>query len=384
LRAVFISHAYEDQEACEELREFLRSQGVEAWDPSQMRPGALLSEELRSAIGRCSACLFLATARSIRSPWCHAELGAFWGAGKNVLVFATDPDLPDQTLPPQYRSTIWARSFEEVVSTLRRWQRDHKPDGTWARKIPRLRLFQYPGFYPIDLGTDNVPKLNRETFVNAIDLLLNREDDRLAATDLVYLRQDNLDRSTDRPEDPDIVRPPHIAAYDKLVRKYDLEWFVRNFQLEKQRVFDNYIRLVNDIGQTLKDVYFEILLHDVRNPIRSIIAAQNSEKISGRKLGDPSTRFVVNYVRNQGRDLIAAMARGSKVAYRKQFLRTKWVKATTTPINDDVYGLVGFLCMNIDIEAIDQLDDSGRTLFFEAYTRNSGKTPAFEREQLET
>jgi predicted transcriptional regulator YheO len=63
------------------------------------------------------------------------------------------------------------------------------------------------------------------------------------------------------------------------------------------------------------------------------------------------------------------------------FSRTKKVKATTTPIYDDRYGLVGIHCINIDVEAIERLDSKARDEFFENYVRNSGLTPHFELDQ---
>jgi len=123
-----------------------------------------------------------------------------------------------------------------------------------------------------------------------------------------------------------------------------------------------------------------MLLHNVRNPLRSIIAARNSERISGRKLFDPSTRFVVQYVKNQGRELIRAMQGGGKVSYLKQFHRTKQVKATTTPLYHKQYGLIGILCLNIDIDAVRALDPAGQEEFFRSYVKNSGQTPRFDLE----
>lgn len=252
------------------------------------------------------------------------------------------------------------------------------PDQEVQTRIQGKRLFQHRGYYPIDLepGT-NRPSLNREVFCKAIRYLLRQENyDRLAATDLVYLREDNL-------VDGDILTDRDMRPYTDLVEKYELLRFIENFEAENRHLFRNYVRIVEDMGETLQDVFFEILLHNVRNPIRSIIAARNSEGISGRKLFDPSTRFVVQYVKNQGRLLMKAMEGGSKVRYLKQFSQNKQVKATTTPLYHDTYGLIGILCMNIDIDAVRALDVESRDRFFSAYVSNTGQTPKFEREDWE-
>lgn len=272
--------------------------------------------------------------------------------------------------------------LETPISAVNRASRNGRPGKVAKKKsqpdgeVDGKRLFQHRGYYPIDLAPKtNIPSLNRKIFVKSIKHFLKDENyDRLAAMDLVYLREDNLE------ENLDVLKDEDLPLYEKLVEKYDLLGFINRFQEEDKEIFGNFVRIVNDLGDTLKDVGLEILLHNVRNPIRSIIACRNSETISRRKLYDPSTRFVVQYVKNQGRRLIRAMQSGSKLSYLKQFHRTKQVKATTTPLYHPKYGLIGILCVNIDIDSVLQLDDKGRDRFFENYVKNSGYTPRFEKE----
>lgn len=243
-------------------------------------------------------------------------------------------------------------------------------------KIAGKRLFQHRGYYPIDIAPKtNMPSLSRKIFLKSIKHFLKNENcDRLAVMDLVYLREDNLEDKWD------VLKDEDLPLYERLVEKYDLFGFIARFQEEDREIFRNFVRIANDLGDTLKDIHLEILLHNVRNPIRSIIACRNSESISGRKLFDPSTRFVVQYVKNQGRRLIRAMDSGSKVSYLKQFHSTKEVKATTTPLYHEKYGLIGILCVNIDIDSVLRLDKKGRDIFFQNYIRNSGYTPRFEKD----
>ena len=74
------------------------------------------------------------------------------------------------------------------------------------------------------------------------------------------------------------------------------------------------------------------------------------------------------------------MQSGSKVAYPKQFTISKRVKATTIPLHDDRYGLIGLICFNIDIDAVRALTPEGQRLFFENYVKTFGETPEFEKE----
>ncbi|HEX8250523.1 MAG TPA: TIR domain-containing protein [Pyrinomonadaceae bacterium] len=250
-----------------------------------------------------------------------------------------------------------------------------KPENT-TKEYRGKRLFQYEGYYPIDIeeGT-NLPNLNAAKFVRAMEYFLKDENkDYLAITDLIYLREDNLNHIGD------ILKTKKAKSlYREIIRKYKLENFVDNFY-EQEKIFENYVRLVEDIGDTLEDVYLEILLHNVRNPLRSIIALRNTEKISGRKKFDPSTRFVVQFVKNQGKMLMQAMNSGSKISYYKQFNKIKKVKATTTPLYHEKYGLIAILCINIDIDAIESLKPKEKNEFFKNYIKNSGHTPEFEKD----
>ena len=242
-------------------------------------------------------------------------------------------------------------------------------------RVPGKRLFTYKGYYPVEIAAgSNLPSLNMDIYSDALRYFVSDAvEDQLAAIDLIYLREDNLNIK-------DALHERDKPLYEKLISKYDLEEFRREYRRETERLFKNIKRVIDDLGRTLRGIRFEILLHDVRNPLQSIIAEANAAEVSGRQVGDPSTRFVVNYVKHQGKSLIEAMASGNKVAYRKQFTRTKKVKATTTPFWDEKYGLIGILCFNIDMEAIESLDDSGREAFFKAYLDAPGETPDFEKE----
>ena len=292
-----------------------------------------------------------------------------------MIVFVDDESLEDSQLPPEIRDQFRVSSYQKVIESLQAQNELRRDTGNPYRpkRIPGLRLFQHPEYYPVDLepGTDR-PLPNRERFALAIDYLLDQKDDQLAATDLAYLRVDNL------PHDSDLVLPSHKSRFADLVARYGLRPFLEDFACEKERVFKDYRRIVEDIGGTFRGTHFEILLHDVRNPFRSVIAARNSEAVSGRVVGDPSTRFVVNYVKNQGEDILA-LEEGSKVAYLKHFAPGADVKATTSPVFDDIYGLVGVLCCNIDVGAIDALSPDGRDLLLASLCANSGLTPEFEK-----
>lgn len=116
---VFVSHSADDEALYSSLCLALDRSGISRWDVSGLTPGASLSGGLQAAIARCDVCVFLATARSIESRWCLAELGAFWGAGKKVIVYVADPALDESQLPPQFRGTYWTRDAAQLVDGIR-------------------------------------------------------------------------------------------------------------------------------------------------------------------------------------------------------------------------------------------------------------------------
>jgi hypothetical protein len=127
---VFVSHKTEDGAAYKSFCLALKGKGIEYWDASTMIPGRPLAEQLKTAIQECEACVFIATRRSIDAKWCLAELGAFWGAGKLVVVYVADPDVSDKDFPPQFKGTLWTDDPNRVIQAIQ----DYDP----AEDMPEL------------------------------------------------------------------------------------------------------------------------------------------------------------------------------------------------------------------------------------------------------
>jgi len=286
-------------------------------------------------------------------------------AGEENLKFPTDIAPLQRVSYHDLRKSLSSavKSISKRINSL----------GVRPSTIAGKRLFEYKGYYPIDLINGRNPIFSKSIFFKAIKYFSKHRDD-MAATDLVYLWEAN------RGHIEDYFTEDETDRYNNFIAHYNIRHFLNEFESEHKRIFSNYIKLVNDIGDTLQGVFFEILLHDVRNPIRSIIACRNTEGLSNRKVGDPSTRFVVQYVKEQGRRLLKAIESGDKVAYRKQFESHEFVKATTTPIWDGKYGLVGMFCINIFITQVEQLNEKGTKDLIQNYVHNSGRTPEFERD----
>jgi hypothetical protein len=146
---LFISHKHDDSAVYSMVCMALDSVNMDRFDPLSMRAGESLDLQLKVAIQECDVCLFLATSRSIESKWCLAELGAFWGAGKTVIMFMVDPDLTDTSLPPQFKGSLKANTAKDLIRSIQdhRQLKAQNPANLPPRFV-RTRLMQqgYPHF----------------------------------------------------------------------------------------------------------------------------------------------------------------------------------------------------------------------------------------------
>jgi hypothetical protein len=115
---VFISYSQKDEAVYSGFCYALKGAGVDFWDQHTLAVGQSLADQLREAIQVCDACVFLATKWSVESKWCMAELGAFWGAGKQVMIFITDPEVGEAQLPSQFQGNLWTRDAGKVMTSI--------------------------------------------------------------------------------------------------------------------------------------------------------------------------------------------------------------------------------------------------------------------------
>lgn len=141
---VFISHSHEDNALYSTLCLALDGQDIEHYDVTELVPGVSLANQLRDAIHKCEICIFLATKRSIQSQWCLAELGAFWGAGKQTIVYLSDPDLAEADIPRQFEGNFHARNAHELKNAVKN-----------AQNVPQLNSKLLPDEYLLPLAHDS-------------------------------------------------------------------------------------------------------------------------------------------------------------------------------------------------------------------------------------
>ena len=87
------------------------------WD-GRLKAGASLKEQLRKAITKCDVCIFIATKNSVVSQWCLCEVGAFWGAGKRIILYAAHHDIENE-LPPLFKGDFWTDDAREVINQVK-------------------------------------------------------------------------------------------------------------------------------------------------------------------------------------------------------------------------------------------------------------------------
>ena len=117
--SVFISHSFENKPEFDNIADALAQATVEYWNPAEVKSGSSLRDQLRRAVEDCGVCVFIATRRALESSWCGAELGAFWGAGKPIIVYLAESSLTENDLPPIVQGDVWERRISRVVTRVR-------------------------------------------------------------------------------------------------------------------------------------------------------------------------------------------------------------------------------------------------------------------------
>lgn len=176
----FISYSQKDEAAYTSLCLALEGQRIEYWDPKSMMVGTSLRDQLREGIRRCDVCIFLATRNSVASKWCSAEIGAFWGASINVIIFIADSDLTEDQVPPQFQGDLWTRDIRQVVRVAKT-EIDAASEKRKAEMVNRPRL---------------VSEMTVDAFYDMLTYLRSNESRALNET-MILLREAFLDNLAD-------------------------------------------------------------------------------------------------------------------------------------------------------------------------------------------
>jgi hypothetical protein len=219
--------------------------------------------------------------------------------------------------------------------------------------IPGRPLASYQNLYPIVQMPNGTIELDTSIFMDAVNYLM-RNGDPKAAADLLYLGESNNINL--------LLTDKEKTVYAEFHDHYDFSEF-ELINEYRDDLFSVYRDIVNGIGKTFSGTGVEIVLHDVRNPLKSIVAIQNP--ISGRRLDDPNTNFGLELIK----DYSIIPHRGtSYVSYKLTLKDGRKIKSTTIPLYNKKYGLIGLICLNIDISKLSAGDQTYIDTFLVGFT----------------
>jgi class 3 adenylate cyclase len=197
--------------------------------------------------------------------------------------------------------------------------------GRGAEAPTEQRLEEF-GFYPFGVNPAGHVEFSADAFNEAVRHFLDNRNER-AARELIVIGEQNLVRDT--------FASDELARYKGLYEKYDGDLVIS----DNEAFLENYRRIVHHIGRSFPNTGIEILLHNLVNPSRSLVAIENGE-VTGRSVGSGATNLVL--------DLKTRKQRGEDKVNYELNIGARQFKCTTVPIFRPEYGLVGAICINID------------------------------------
>src|SRR5881397_1240969 len=199
----------------------------------------------------------------------------------------------------------------------------------WGKYKERRRygrnLEEYD-FYPYTINRDNVPEFNLKDFRLGVHYFL-KNNDYTAARQLNFIGEQNNVRGQ--------LEPSEQKVYARLFEKYE----GKKIADDTTEYLENYIRIVRLIGKSFPNSGIEILLHNLADPSHSLIALENN--VTGRHLRDGTTNLLIDLKKRQ-------LLHEDKLNYELDIGARKF-KCTTIPILRKEFGIVGAICINIDV-----------------------------------
>lgn len=180
-------------------------------------------------------------------------------------------------------------------------------------------------FYPYAINRDNFPEFSIKDFRLGMHYFL-RNSDAMAARQLIFIGEQNNVRAQ--------LEPSEQKVYARLFTRYD----GKKIADDTREYLDNFTRIVHLIGKSFPNLGIEILLHDLSNPSRSLVALENN--VTGRHLHDGTTNLVIDLKKRQ-------LSHEEKLNYELNLGARKF-KCTTISIVRPEYGVVGAVCINVD------------------------------------
>jgi predicted transcriptional regulator YheO len=216
------------------------------------------------------------------------------------------------------------------------------------RKFGR-RLEEYD-FYPFTVTRENFGEFSLKDFRLGMHYFLKNED-HTAARQLIFIGEQNNVRQK--------LEPTEQKVYAQLFEKYN----GKKVTDDTHEFLENYERIVRLIGKSFPNTGIEILLHNLADPAHSLITLENN--VTGRHLRDGTTNLLIDLKRRQ-------LLHEDKLNYELNIGARKF-KCTTIPITRKEYGVVGAICINVDVNYLtDEVMKNQERL--EAFFRNLCRT----------
>lgn len=181
-------------------------------------------------------------------------------------------------------------------------------------------------FYPFGIDEARVLYFDEVKFLRAVDYFLKHRN-IIAVRQLILIGQQNDVENS--------LSADGKRRYLKLYRRYRGD----NLRDDTQNFLANYRRIVRLVGDSFPDTGIEIILHDLTNPATALSCIKNN--VTGRNIGSPATNLVFDL---KTRKELSQ----DKLNYELNIGARKF-KCTTIPIFRDPDGLVGAICINVDV-----------------------------------
>ncbi len=204
-------------------------------------------------------------------------------------------------------------------------------------------------FYPYLIDRDNFPEFSLKDFRLGMHYFL-RNFDPTAARQLIFIGEQNKVRAQ--------LEPAEQKVYERLFTRYE----GKKIADDTREYLENFTRIVHLLGKSFPDLGIEILLHDLSNPSRSLVALENN--VTGRHLHDGTTNLVIDLKRRQ-------LSHEEKLNYEIT-LGGRRFKCTTIPIIRPEYGVAGAICVNVDANYLTEevLSSADKVIaFFQTFCR---------------
>jgi predicted transcriptional regulator YheO len=200
----------------------------------------------------------------------------------------------------------------------------------WGKYKERRRKFgrnlaEYD-FYPFTVTRENFGEFSLKDFRLGMHYFLKNED-HTAARQLIFIGEQNNVRAQ--------LEPAEQKVYVQLFEKYH----GRKIADDTNEFLENYVQIVRLIGKSFPNAGIEILLHNLADPAHSLIVLENN--VTGRHLRDGTTNLLIDLKRRQ-------LLNEEKLNYELNIGARKF-KCTTIPITRTDFGVVGAICINVDV-----------------------------------